>query len=408
MEQFTFIKRGYDPEEVDKYISTLEQVIKSYKDKDNAIKNAIISAQRTAEDVVKNAQAEAETYKAQMGEQLVGMRGALDRQRASLQNFQDMNANAIRKCIQELERFDMSEMFARIDEMDAAIAALQGLETINKDRLLQSQNIDQRMDSRGYSRDTLQDSNVQREPEPREREYGYPRESSAMRDAGRDPMRMQGSAAPYDGLRDRDTRGNEMERAPRDIQRDTGMDMMRQRAPQEPVRDALGREQAPQEYMPPMRGTGRDMMAREPYAAPQDTMRDRDMMGRDGGMPQYASQQASNEVMRDTGRDMMPSDSRDLMRAPSREYAPESQREIIPGTRRDSRNDFGRDIRRDYGRDIRSDTGRDTRRDDYMRDGMGRLDGREPMRDMNRQYAPDADSYDDHDQNLLPPVASLM
>jgi len=36
---------------------------------------------------------------------------------------------------------------------------------------------------------------------------------------------------------------------------------------------------------------------------------------------------------------------------------------------------------------------------------MGRLD-REP-REMDRRY-PSQDSYDDHDQNLLPPVASLM
>jgi len=385
MEQFTFVKRGYDPEEVDKYITTLEQVIKSYKDKDNAIKNAIISAQRTAEDVVKNAQAEAETYKAQMGEQLIGMRGTLDRQRVSLQNFQDVNANAIRKCIQELEKFDMNEMFSRIDEMDAAIAALQGLETMNKDRLLQSQNTD----PRGLPRDIMQDM-IRRDPgqEPREREHGYsspslppplPRDSAPMRDLGRDVMR---APVPYDNMMreiGRDMRGNDMDRPPREAMRDTGMDMMRARtahSPQDIMRDSKD-------------------MSREPYA-PQEPYRG-DMMGRDM-MPPYASQ----DTMRD--RDMMRDDNRDMMRQDGRDYVPEQQREIARDTRRDSRNDFGRDIRRDYGRDMRSDTGRG--RDDY-RDGMGRLE-REPMRDMDRRYTSNADSYDDNDQNLLPPVASLM
>jgi len=382
MEQFTFVKRGYDPEEVDKYITTLEQVIKSYKDKDNAIKNAIISAQRTAEDVVKNAQAEADTYKAQMGEQLVGMRGALDRQRASLQNFQNANTNTIKKCIQELEKFDMNEMFSRIDEMDAAIAALQGLETINKDRLLQSQS--RNMDSGGYARDMMPDMDI-RGQEPREREQGYPRDTAPMRDAGRDIMR--GSAAPYDIMR-----GHDIERDPRDSHetiRDTGMDMMR-------VRNT-----APASYEA-MRDTSRDILGREQYA-PHETMRStsRSTMDRDGMQQPYTQQEYAppqpymqQETMRDTGRD----------------YAPEPPREIMRDTRRDTRNDFGRDIRRDYGRDMRSDTGRDVRRDDYTRDNdMGRLDSRrEPMRDMGRYYPQDADNYGDQDQNLLPPVASLM
>jgi len=378
MEQFTFVKRGYDPEEVDKYITTLEQVIKSYKDKDNAIKNAIISAQRTAEDVVKNAQAEAVSYKAQMGEQLVGMRGALDSQRANLQNFQNASANVIRRCMQELEQFDMSAVFAGIDEMDAAIAALQGLETMSKDRLMPNQS----MEPRSMQRDTMQDFNAVRAPEPRERDMGY-QSRDMSREAAPAPMREtmrphSPSPDPYGVLRDtRDTRSLDADRPVRDVLRDTGMDMMRTRpAPAAP---------APQHE--PMRDT-REMMVPDQQYAP-------------------APREAMYDPMRDTGRDMnmMRDDSRDMMRppAPMREYAPvpEQPRELIRDTR--PRSDFGRDIRRDYGRDMRSDSGRDVRRDEYP---QSRPDGRELTREMPRQYAPDPDNYDD--QNLLPPVASLM
>ena len=110
-----------------------------------------------------------------------------------------------------------------------------------------------------------------------------------------------------------------------------------------------------------------------------------------------------SDLPRDAGRDM-----RDTQRG----YPQDPPRELIrdqrpdPRPRNDSRSDFGRDIRRDAGRDVRSDTGRDARRDEYStRDGgMGRLDNN-PMRDMNRYYPP---SEGDDDQNLLPPVASLM
>jgi len=122
----------------------------------------------------------------------------------------------------------------------------------------------------------------------------------------------------------------------------------------------------------------------QPYP-PKEPMRPRDMMSRDG----------YQDNMRDTGRDY-----NDMHREP--------QREMLPGPRRETRSDFGRDIRRDYGRDMRSDTGRGRDYDDYS--GMGRLDREpmQPMREMDRRYPQDSTSYDDHDQNLLPPVASLM
>jgi len=58
MESFSIVKRGYDPHEVDSYIERLEQIIKSYKDKDNSINNAIVSAQVAADNILKNAHLE--------------------------------------------------------------------------------------------------------------------------------------------------------------------------------------------------------------------------------------------------------------------------------------------------------------------------------------------------------------
>ena len=126
LEQFTIVRRGYDPEEVDKYISTLEQVIKSYKDKDNAIKNAIISAQVAADNMVKNAKMQADEYKAQIVRELGKVSVEVERQRVQLQAFQDIYTSLVRKYLVEPKENDMRELFARLDDVDKIINILRG------------------------------------------------------------------------------------------------------------------------------------------------------------------------------------------------------------------------------------------------------------------------------------------
>ena len=126
MEHFTIVRRGYDPEEVDKYIATLEQVIKSYKDKDNAIKNAIISAQVAADNMVKNAKMQADEYKAQIVRELGKVSTEVERQRIKLQAFQDIYTSLVRKYLIEPKENDMKELFARLDDVDKIINILRG------------------------------------------------------------------------------------------------------------------------------------------------------------------------------------------------------------------------------------------------------------------------------------------
>ena len=130
MEQFTYVKRGYDPEEVDKYISTMEQVIKSYKDKDNAIKNAIISAQVAADNMVKNAKAQADEYKGRIAKELDKVTEEVARQRMKIQAFSDVYKGLVRKYLAELDDNDMSDLSARLDEVDAFIKRLKEVDIV--------------------------------------------------------------------------------------------------------------------------------------------------------------------------------------------------------------------------------------------------------------------------------------
>ena len=126
MEQFTLVRKGYDPEEVDKYISTLELVIKSYKDKDNAIKNAIISAQVAADNMVKNAKMQADEYKSQIVRELGKVSTEVERQRIKLQAFSDIYTSLVRKYLTEPKENDLRDLFDRLDDVDKIINILKG------------------------------------------------------------------------------------------------------------------------------------------------------------------------------------------------------------------------------------------------------------------------------------------
>ena len=130
MEQFTIVRRGYDPEEVDKYITTLEQVIKSYKDKDNAIKNAIISAQVAADNMIKNAKLQADEYKAQIARELGKVSNEVEKQRIKLQAFKDIYSSLVKKYLLQPKEEDMRDLFERLDDVDRMINILMGDETL--------------------------------------------------------------------------------------------------------------------------------------------------------------------------------------------------------------------------------------------------------------------------------------
>jgi cell division septum initiation protein DivIVA len=133
LEQFSYVKRGYNPEEVDKYVATLEQVIKSYKDKDNAIKNAIISAQIAADNVMMNAQMQAEAYKEKIVKQLQVVKDSVERQRVRVQAFQDVYTGLLRKYLRELDDSDISDIYTKLDDMDRILESLSEMDMIPKE-----------------------------------------------------------------------------------------------------------------------------------------------------------------------------------------------------------------------------------------------------------------------------------
>lgn len=127
--KFNIVKRGYSIDEVDEHIEALENIIKSYKEKDAAIKNAIINAQVAADNIIKTAEDEAYEIKRQTGKKLDRIAGTIERQRDFIKDFEKDYSEMINKYLHAFERGDMLKVCERLNELEEHISMF------NNDRL---------------------------------------------------------------------------------------------------------------------------------------------------------------------------------------------------------------------------------------------------------------------------------
>ncbi|MDR1559552.1 MAG: DivIVA domain-containing protein, partial [Clostridiales bacterium] len=121
-DRFNYVKKGYDPEQVDNYIETLEQVVKSYKDKDSAIKNAIISAQMAADNIVKNAHLQVAESRTQALSQIQSIIASISEQRNKVKEFQEEYITMVQKYLIDFSEVDMNRIYNKITELEQLIA----------------------------------------------------------------------------------------------------------------------------------------------------------------------------------------------------------------------------------------------------------------------------------------------
>jgi len=117
-DKFGYSKQGYNPAEVDSYVDSLENVIKSYKEKDSAIKNAIISAQVAAENIIKNAELEALAMKNKTLSDLKFMADSIEKQKDNIKRFQTDYNQLIGKYLKNFEESDLISVYSTVNEME--------------------------------------------------------------------------------------------------------------------------------------------------------------------------------------------------------------------------------------------------------------------------------------------------
>lgn len=128
---FTVVRKGgFDQEEVMAYIEQLEDTIDRYKEKDNSIKNAIVSAQIASDNMIKNAKEQAKEYRIQIARELENIRTEIERERFRVQEFQDMYEELIRKHLTKLNGEDFSQLYKKLDDADKMINHLMQLDLV--------------------------------------------------------------------------------------------------------------------------------------------------------------------------------------------------------------------------------------------------------------------------------------
>ena len=118
MQEFNLVKRGYDPEQVEKYVGQLERTIQEYKDKDLAISNAILNAQVAADNIVRNANIRAEDILKEALDRLDGVHKSVEKQKQVVKNFQDDYTDLVNRYLKTIQTKDFLEIFQSISELE--------------------------------------------------------------------------------------------------------------------------------------------------------------------------------------------------------------------------------------------------------------------------------------------------
>lgn len=116
-EKFDYVKRGYDPKQVNEYIDTLETVIKGYKNKEDLILKAIISAQAAADGIIKNAEARAEKIETRALQRQDAILAAIEEQKDSLYLFQEKYNTLLKKYLHPNVGNEISRITSEIDDL---------------------------------------------------------------------------------------------------------------------------------------------------------------------------------------------------------------------------------------------------------------------------------------------------
>lgn len=123
-DKFSIVKKGYNPSEVDSYIEGLETVIKSYKEKDSAIKNAIINAQLAADNMVREAEIQTKKIYQETVDKLDLIYGSITDQKRVVQEFQDDYNALINRYIHHVNDREISGIYDKINDLDKFLSKL--------------------------------------------------------------------------------------------------------------------------------------------------------------------------------------------------------------------------------------------------------------------------------------------
>jgi F0F1-type ATP synthase membrane subunit b/b' len=122
--RFKTVKKGFDVSQVDEYIQTVENVIRSYEEKSAAIDSAIKSAQQTADSIIKKAEEEADRVKLEAVRTLKDIGGSVLTQKKLAKEFHDTFNATVHKYVMDMAQADVAALDEKIDNFKGYVAQI--------------------------------------------------------------------------------------------------------------------------------------------------------------------------------------------------------------------------------------------------------------------------------------------
>ena len=135
--RFEYVKKGYDPEAVDRYIDMMELELRSYKEKSNAINQAIVSAQQASEGIIQNAKNQGRVIRANTAKQLEDVLISLATPRQWVTEFKEEYNNLVEKYLKTPNNKELNEITSKIDTLEAFLRSFS--EEVNEDLEIEKQ-----------------------------------------------------------------------------------------------------------------------------------------------------------------------------------------------------------------------------------------------------------------------------
>ena len=178
---FEIVRKGYNPDEVDNYIETLEQQLEEYKEKSATINKAIINAQIAADNIIKaahsetdkilsQAKKEAQELKQTTINQIKYLKLNIANQKNLISNFKRDYEFLTEKYLNPLVTSDTDKVFEKLTEIEKSIDELSSSENIPTPRRQPEKKPSQREEQSPYSR--------QREYQPKPKHHEIQKEDS--------------------------------------------------------------------------------------------------------------------------------------------------------------------------------------------------------------------------------------
>ena len=129
MPDFNYVRKGYDPGQVNQHIEMLERELSEYREKNSVITNAILNAQAAADEItrkaeiaaetiIKNARNLASTLAVNSSSQIQVIIDAVKNQRIQLRDFRADYLALINKYIHTLEDSDINRAEKKAVELE--------------------------------------------------------------------------------------------------------------------------------------------------------------------------------------------------------------------------------------------------------------------------------------------------